>query len=1287
MIAALPAFFFFLLLNTAAVEAAAQSECPTRDIIVNKRNQLEELLCPYRYEECINDITLSLSTDVIHEIRSGNYCTINITHSLTIISNPTDTIANVKCIPKKETHYDKYWTRGFAFYGTNASLTIRGLSITNCGTNLTTLDGEIINSTSSPIHFTKYQAAVLVFTNIASLMVDNVTITNYSGFAIVAVNLPNASFNCLNIANSQNWEIFAFRQKNIGSGMLLLFFNQKNNESVMTNGYDVKINNSAFNENFAFHQYYPEAMCAPDVYHCYKSSMPVINAAGITTLYAQNDTSATVSIINCNLTNCVGYLAAALSIIRFPSYFDSETKIIGSYFSKNSIIGTYCHGAAIAANVYYDNKSLNSTYRPLSVINTTFSHNGVQFLPSLPSWSSGAISIEIYKGNKEKYLSPSIILLFRNLTFESNDVYDTGSCIYGVTYVYHYIEEMENNVNFILESIIAYNNPSLLVVKSSRKVYIPKSLFRFLNVHFVTINGSITNPGNFSHNYGSIFKLSGSNVILGGHLIFDSNIADHGAALSMLGNSQIYLTAGFKANFTNNTAQSFGGAIYAAGDTFLRAPCTFQLYSNNSNDISLTFKNNTATLAGTNIYSVTLYRCYLRNGSMEKIGMKEFDMYKHIFKGIPSSSISSLAHSIHLCNATTHYNTYPGKTLHIPVKVLDHNGSPTYAVVTVAAFEKSNNLKPVKWWFSDNQESTIVKGTGKCTILNLTIHAQKVSPDDWTLLLITISERNNFTSISVKMKDCPLGFYLNKKTGTCLCSNLFTKLEYDNQVVLCHIDNNTFSKPNNLNIWVGNCTGNRFCIAYCTSNYCNNGIHFDALFINKTGTYLNSSSSPGTAPIPLCHGFRTGDLCGRCMANYSVVFGSTKCELCTSKWWPLTAIVYIIAGPLIVLLLYTLNLTLTTGTLNGVIFYAQLANIGLTSYFNTPCYDCSKETHYLRFSVVFISWLNLNLGFPLCFFNGMNELWKAGLSLLFPIYLILLIGFLIILSRMSSRVSNRLSQSSVQVLITVVHLSFAKLIQAIIDVFCSVYIHIENSSHSTSLVWYSDGAVAYANTKHKILMIITSVVVGVVILPYMAVILLGKPLLMKVDKLREVIRPCFEAIHAPYKVDKWYWFGLHQIFVLVVYAIDTIGGGKELPLLMFLVTLLVYHTLLAFQSNAMPFKSKILNMLNIILLLNLNVLFMISECLLLNNPPQTLAMYFAIGNYPIIVIFFFIIVYHVLVVTNKLRNVILLYNKIRLFIFNLYVRRETQDNAYPREFTDTGDYTQAREPLLEYGLN
>ena len=33
--------------------------------------------------------------------------------------------------------------------------------------------------------------------------------------------------------------------------------------------------------------------------------------------------------------------------------------------------------------------------------------------------------------------------------------------------------------------------------------------------------------------------------------------------------------------------------------------------------------------------------------------------------------------------------------------------------------------------------------------------------------------------------------------------------------------------------------------------------------------------------------------------------------------------------------------------------------------------------------------LNLGLGFPLCFYDGMTELLKADLNLLFPLYLLL----------------------------------------------------------------------------------------------------------------------------------------------------------------------------------------------------------------------------------------------------------------------------------------------------------
>ena len=53
----------------------------------------------------------------------------------------------------------------------------------------------------------------------------------------------------------------------------------------------------------------------------------------------------------------------------------------------------------------------------------------------------------------------------------------------------------------------------------------------------------------------------------------------------------------------------------------------------------------------------------------------------------------------------------------------------------------------------------------------------------------------------------------------------------------------------------------------------------------------------------------------------------------------------------------------------------------------------------------------------------MTELWKSGIGLMFPVYLLTIVIGLIIISRYSVRLSNRIADSSVQVLVTVVHLS------------------------------------------------------------------------------------------------------------------------------------------------------------------------------------------------------------------------------------------------------------------------
>ena len=70
---------------------------------------------------------------------------------------------------------------------------------------------------------------------------------------------------------------------------------------------------------------------------------------------------------------------------------------------------------------------------------------------------------------------------------------------------------------------------------------------------------------------------------------------------------------------------------------------------------------------------------------------------------------------------------------------------------------------------------------------------------------------------------------------------------------------------------------------------------------------------------------------------------------------------------------------MAVGTINGVIFYANILGLSM---------DELTEGHHgphLTFFCIVISLLNLDLGFPLCFYKGMTTTDKVGLQFVFPI--------------------------------------------------------------------------------------------------------------------------------------------------------------------------------------------------------------------------------------------------------------------------------------------------------------
>ena len=71
----------------------------------------------------------------------------------------------------------------------------------------------------------------------------------------------------------------------------------------------------------------------------------------------------------------------------------------------------------------------------------------------------------------------------------------------------------------------------------------------------------------------------------------------------------------------------------------------------------------------------------------------------------------------------------------------------------------------------------------------------------------------------------------------------------------------------------------------------------------------------------------------------------------------------ILAGIALVTLLLVLNMTVAVGTLNGLIFYANVVSA------NKSILLPFQRTNFIT---VFISWLNLELGIDTCYFPGMD---------------------------------------------------------------------------------------------------------------------------------------------------------------------------------------------------------------------------------------------------------------------------------------------------------------------------
>ena len=338
-------------------------------------------------------------------------------------------------------------------------------------------------------------------------------------------------------------------------------------------------------------------------------------------------------------------------------------------------------------------------------------------------------------------------------------------------------------------------------------------------------------------------------------------------------------------------------------------------------------------------------------------------------------------------------------------------------------------------------------------------------------------------------------------------------------VLPCNIRDQTFSCSEL--VWVSMTHGNNgtngtlAASKYCPLNYC-----------NRKGYNVTLAE-----PDSQCNYNHSGILCGACQPGLSLVLGSERCLPCSNKYLAFL-IPFTLAGPVLVGLIYLLDLTVSQGIMNGLIFYANIIQA------NQHTFLPPRSTHILS---VFIAWLNLDLGVETCFFNGLNAYFKAWLQFVFPFYIWSIAGLIIILSKYSNRVAKLMENNSVPVLAIIFLLSYTKLIRIIITALSYTMLY---TTKGHKAVWSADGNVDYLGPKHMFLFVFTTAISVLIFLPYTLILFLGQCLHMCHSQLIASflfnIKPFLDSHYAPLKDKHRYWFGFMHLMRAAILLVSSL---------------------------------------------------------------------------------------------------------------------------------------------------
>ena len=426
----------------------------------------------------------------------------------------------------------------------------------------------------------------------------------------------------------------------------------------------------------------------------------------------------------------------------------------------------------------------------------------------------------------------------------------------------------------------------------------------------------------FEGNYGSaIVIVNGVADFTYSNATFTGNQGIQGGALLLIGTGSMLVGAGQRYTFSNNTAIDKGGAIYSYlvdDKDFTVSRSCFLQYDTKENSTIIPTTNWTATLIfegnsarsniGNSIYATSVIPCQVVStpaGSYQALNTTDIFQPPGIM-GIEKEDKYQIAtEGTKLIPKNEHLKAIPGEFIELGVQVLDDFGNEVGATLT-AYVKDGHNIE--------------IESNFSC-ISNQTIRFRGQEGETGVFVLQTLGSRKHSLALSVDLTHCPPGYTLDQ--GKCICDiNAYIGM------LECQ-DYTTYFMPG---FWAGyvNLTDHdqnskQLATSICPEQFCNyNGTDF------TTTSQVRLPRDGADLDEAMCGKKRKGVLCGKCRENFTVYYHSPNLNCNETKpysckiGWLFYILSELVPVTVLFLLVLVLNISFTTGAVNGFVLFSQL---------------------------------------------------------------------------------------------------------------------------------------------------------------------------------------------------------------------------------------------------------------------------------------------------------------------------------------------------------------------------